>query len=1095
MERPTKTFCPDRVLSYFRVEWLPLTLVTVSGLVYNIGLLATPWFEGRLAQCLADILGGSETAARMALLVLAYILTILVVQAARFIKRFYVRRFANNINRRMKGILYANLVRQSRTALEQEGAGELMTKAISDVDDCVEGMRKFTTEIFDTGVALAGYVVMLLVYDWRLALLSLLFTPFSYVCAAWMKKPVQRAGAAYKKAAGALSAATLDRARNAVTYRIYGCEDARSEQYEDALDRYEKTAVRSNVWQSALPPLYLAASEAGVLFILWFGAKNVLGTGWSRWDIAAFTTFLSCFTKLVVKSSKVAKLFNAVQKAEVSWKRIKPLMKQPEQLQPLQVPQAADVTLKDLAFAYGDVPIFSGLNLTAHPGDIIGITGPVACGKSTLGRVFLCEAPYAGSVRFGKTELSALTPRQVSATVGYLGHDPELSADTVRSNVLCGGEQDALPYPGPDAGSSAPGAGAGRPLLGTGPQHRGQCVCQPAGLCKGQSGVPHLPPAVPLSADAAGGFSGRQQGHGGHPRRTDGVRAAVPPAVREPDRSERRRACMKNRKKSEQNGVFAAIRMAAGAHPVLTAGTLLCVAGSVGASLVPPLLLARIIDRLTAGIPLTVQAVLLYFGSLALEGGLSSAQESLLVLFGQKMTHALRTEMSRKLTRLPASMLVRQNPGEVAARFSGDVDTVEALFTSGIISMAADACRIVSILAVIAVKNTGLALILLLVLPLFALFTRHVQKRMLAAQLDNRRAVAAVSGQVPETLHNIRTIRALGLEAYREQRYDRCIGDSYAAMERTNFYDAIYSPVVLVLNAVVVGAVMLLSASGNAAVLTLFGMSVGTSVAVINYISRIFEPIESLGMEIQTIQSAMAGVKRIDAFLAQPEREQPPARVTAARGDVVLDHVTFGYGEKHVLEDFSMTVKQGEQVTLVGRTGAGKSTVFWLLLGLYPPEAGTVTIGGVKVSDITDRERRTCIGCVEQHLARVPGTVLEQITLGDPAISREMARRAAELAGMDAVIRALPQGCDTLCTDGMFSQGEWQLLSIARAAAADPAVLLLDEITANLDAETEARVLEALRRASVGRTVLSVSHRIYENLGGRTVEIRTQGLE
>ena len=1091
MERPTKTFCPDRVLSYFRVEWLPLTLVTVSGLVYNIGLLATPWFEGRLAQCLADILGGSETAARMALLVLAYILTILVVQAARFIKRFYVRRFANNINRRMKGILYANLVRQSRTALEQEGAGELMTKAISDVDDCVEGMRKFTTEIFDTGVALAGYVVMLLVYDWRLALLSLLFTPFSYVCAAWMKKPVQRAGAAYKKAAGALSAATLDRARNAVTYRIYGCEDARSEQYEDALDRYEKTAVRSNVRQSALPPLYLAASEAGALFILWFGAKNVLGTGWSRWDIAAFTTFLSCFTKLVVKSSKVAKLFNAVQKAEVSWKRIKPLMKQPEQLEPLQVPQAADVTLKDLAFAYGDVPIFSGLNLTAHPGDIIGITGPVACGKSTLGRVFLCEAPYAGSVRFGKTELSALTPRQVSATVGYLGHDPELSADTVRSNVLCGGEQDALP----DAGSSAPGAGAGRPLLGTGPQHRGQCVCQPAGLCKGQSGVPHLPPAVPLSADAAGGFSGRQQGHGGHPRRTDGVRAAVPPAVREPDRSERRRACMKNRKKSEQNGVFAAIRMAAGAHPVLTAGTLLCVAGSVGASLVPPLLLARIIDRLTAGIPLTVQAVLLYFGSLALEGGLSSAQESLLVLFGQKMTHALRTEMSRKLTRLPASMLVRQNPGEVAARFSGDVDTVEALFTSGIISMAADACRIVSILAVIAVKNTGLALILLLVLPLFALFTRHVQKRMLAAQLDNRRAVAAVSGQVPETLHNIRTIRALGLEAYREQRYDRCIGDSYAAMERTNFYDAIYSPVVLVLNAVVVGAVMLLSASGNAAVLTLFGMSVGTSVAVINYISRIFEPIESLGMEIQTIQSAMAGVKRIDAFLAQPEREQPPARATAARGDVVLDHVTFGYGEKHVLEDFSMTVKQGEQVTLVGRTGAGKSTVFKLLLGLYQPETGTVTIGGVNVGDITDRERRTCIGCVEQHFSRVPGTVLEQITLGDPQITGEMARRAAELAGMDAVIRALPQGCDTLCTDGMFSQGEWQLLSIARAAAADPAVLLLDEITANLDAETEARVLEALRRASVGRTVLSVSHRIYENLGGRTVEIRTQGLE
>ena len=543
--------------------------------------------------------------------------------------------------------------------------------------------------------------------------------------------------------------------------------------------------------------------------------------------------------------------------------------------------------------------------------------------------------------------------------------------------------------------------------------------------------------------------------------------------------------------KQQNNGVFTALRMAASAHHLLTVGTLLCVAASVVASLLPPLLLARVIDQLTAGLPLTVWAVLLYFGSLALEGVLSSAQESLLVLFGQKMTHALRSEMSQKLTQLPASTLVGQNPGEVAARFSGDVDTVEALFTSGIISMVADACRILSILAVIAVKNTGLAIILLLVLPLFAVFTRHVQKRMLAAQLDNRRAVAAVSGQVPETLHNIRTIRALGLEDYRERQYDRCIGASYAAMERTNFYDAIYSPVVLVLNAVVVGIVMLLSASGSPAVLAFFGMSVGTSVAIINYISRIFAPIESFGMEIQTIQSAMAGVKRIDAFLAQPERDTPAERKSAARGDVVLSHVTFGYGEKPVLCDFSMTVKEGEQVTLVGRTGAGKSTVFKLLLGLYHPEAGSVTIGGVDVADITDRERRTCIGCVEQHFARVPGTVLEQITLGDPQITKAMAEQAAKLAGIDGAIQALPEGYDTPCTDGMFSQGEWQLLSIARAAAADPAVLLLDEITANLDAETEARVLEALRRASKGRTVLSVSHRIYENLGGRTVEVKT----
>ena len=441
-----KTFRPDRIASYFRVEWLPLAFVTLSGLIYNVGLLAGPWFEGHLAQCLADILGGSETAARMALLVLAYILVTLTVQAARFVKRFYVRRFANNINRRMKGILYANLVRRSRASLEREGAGELMTKAISDVDDCVEGMRKFTTEVFDTGVALLGYAVMLLVYDWRLALLSLLFTPISYVCAAWMKRPVQRAGAAYKKAAGALSAATLDRVQNAVTYRTYGCESTCEKRYEQTLKAYEQTAVRSSVWQSALPPLYLAVSGAGVLFILWFGAKNVLGTGWRAWDIAAFTTFLSCFTKLTVKSSKVAKLFNSVQKAEVSWKRIQPLMTSPEMLELLAVPAAAGVEIENLSFAYGSEPVFSGLSLTVQPGDIIGVTGPVACGKSTLGRAFLCEAPYGGSIKFGGKELSALTPRQIAATVGYLGHDPELSADTVENNVLCGSNQDAMPY-------------------------------------------------------------------------------------------------------------------------------------------------------------------------------------------------------------------------------------------------------------------------------------------------------------------------------------------------------------------------------------------------------------------------------------------------------------------------------------------------------------------------------------------------------------------------------------------------------------------------------------------------------------------------
>ena len=430
---------PDRISSYFIQEWLPLLLITLSGLAYNLGLLAVPWFEGRLAQTLADILTKQSPASAMAALVAAYLLTTLAVQAARFVKRFYVRRFANNINRRMKGVLFANLLRQSRNALEREGAGELMTKAISDVDDCAEGMRKFTTELFDTGVALVGYAVMLVVYDWRLALLSLLFPPFSYFCAEWMKGLVQRSGAAYKKAASSLSAATLDRAKNAVTYRVYGCEGAQQTRYESALEDYERTAVRANVWQSALPPLYLVLSNLSVIFILWFGSRNVLGSGWRMWDIAAFTTFLSCYGKLAAKSSKAAKLFNAVQRAEVSWKRIRPLMKQPQVLPALDVPAAGTLCVRALSFAYdGNAPIFEGLSLDAKPGDIIGVTGPVACGKSTLGKAFLCEHPYGGSIRLNGKELSEMTPREIAGCVGYLGHDPELWNDTVENNVLCG---------------------------------------------------------------------------------------------------------------------------------------------------------------------------------------------------------------------------------------------------------------------------------------------------------------------------------------------------------------------------------------------------------------------------------------------------------------------------------------------------------------------------------------------------------------------------------------------------------------------------------------------------------------------------------
>ncbi len=437
----------DQILYYFKTQWPALLAVTVSGLIYNLGLLAGPWFEGRMTGCLVDILGKNAEYADMLVLVIAYVISIAIVQIARYVKRFYVRRFANNINKDMKETLYDSLVHKSRAELEEEGAGNVMTKAILDVDDCVEGMRKFTTEVFDTGVALAAYAVMLLVYDWRLAILSILFPPLSFVVAEKMKRNVQRTGAVYKEQSGALSAATLDRATNAVTYRVYGCEEERQQAYEENLTAYEKSAVRANIWSTAFPPLYRILSMTGVLFILYFGSRNVLGIGWRAWDVAAFTTFLACFSKLAVKSSSAAKLFNAVHKAQVSWKRIKPLMKEEIYDDEVKMQSSGVLEVSDVSFAYpGGEKIYEDFNLLASPGQIIGVTGAVACGKSTLGKTFLCEYPYKGRIRFHGKELSEMTKPERSGMMGYLGHDPELFNDSVRNNVLLGDEADPEKY-------------------------------------------------------------------------------------------------------------------------------------------------------------------------------------------------------------------------------------------------------------------------------------------------------------------------------------------------------------------------------------------------------------------------------------------------------------------------------------------------------------------------------------------------------------------------------------------------------------------------------------------------------------------------
>lgn len=497
-------------------------------------------------------------------------------------------------------------------------------------------------------------------------------------------------------------------------------------------------------------------------------------------------------------------------------------------------------------------------------------------------------------------------------------------------------------------------------------------------------------------------------------------------------------------------------------------------------SLLPPLVLEEIVDTLTAGNRILLSMAVGYFSIVAVSGLLDAAKESLITAFGQKVTHQIRSAMSEKLNRLPASYFIEREPGVTASRFVNDVNTVDNLFTSGIISMAADLCKLISILIIIFTKSIGLGLLLLVVTPLLFWLTRQFQKRMLKAQMENRVAVGRTNQQIPETLKNMRTVRVLHQEKYMLNRYGDTIEQGYRAQERSNFYDAIYSPIVVSVSSLLIGIVMAASAQSGA-VQVFFGMTAGTAAAVIAYVSSFFSPLESIGMEIQNVQSAVAGVQRINDFLREPEPAKNQDQDRAENIAVQVSDLCFRYHDRdpEIFQNFNLTVTEGESVILAGRTGAGKSTLVKLIAGLYQPQRGSVRVFGRPPESLAEQEKRRWFGYVEQQFHMVSGTVGDQISLFDPLVSDTHIRHALDMVGLGEIVGHLPEGIHTPCTENLFSQGQFQLLAIARAVVLDPKILLLDEITANLDAQTEAMVLSALRAASRDRTVISVSHRLY----------------
>ena len=519
--------------------------------------------------------------------------------------------------------------------------------------------------------------------------------------------------------------------------------------------------------------------------------------------------------------------------------------------------------------------------------------------------------------------------------------------------------------------------------------------------------------------------------------------------------------------------------------PALAALLLLSVCGAVALALAPPQLLRAIIDRGLVGgdrgaLPGYAAA---YLAVLAAAGLAELTKEGTLSVLGQRLLCAVRRDMMEKLTCVRAGFFSENEGGAVVARLTADVDAVGALFSGGVVGMAVDLCKLVGIVVSIWLFSAGLGVLTLALLPGIALVTRAFQKRMLGAQVENRVQLARVTGRIGETLANRRTVKACAKEGYMEARYADCLAENFRTIDRVNHLDALFSCVVQAVRAAMIAAVVLLTARGEGA----FGVTVGMLAASIELIAGLFAPIENLGTELDNIQKAAAGVRRVGAFFEEPERPAYDPALTAAalvpdraRLTVELQDVSFAYdADTPVLRGVSLRVEAGARVTFAGRTGAGKTTLFRLLLGQLDPDAGAVLVCGRDVRRIPPAARRAVFGYVDQGCLLIAGTVAEQVSLRDARVSRGQVTRALRLVGLWDTVERLPRGMDTPLTGGGgLSRGERQLLAIARAIVLDPPLLLLDEITAGLDAVTEQRLNEALARAGEGRTILSISHRM-----------------